>query len=126
MSKNELVTVSDLSALGNLEITKELVESEDFASEYEALKAAIDVLTNAKKAIEGKIKDIIEPLYEEDGTSTLVNPKYNFTYVSATTRLTVDSAKLKKDFPDVYKQCVKTSVAAASMRVTERKSNDAE
>lgn len=118
---NDLVTIKNLSALADLPVTRELVESNDFGAQYAALKEAIDALTAAKKAIDGKVSEVIAPLYEEDGTTTISNEKYNFTYCAATTSLTVDSAKLKKEFPDVYKQCVKTSQRAASLRVTEKK-----
>lgn len=121
---NKLVTVENTSALENVEVTQALIESNDFADQYLALKAAIDYLTNVKKNLDSKISSVISPLYEADGTTTVCNDKLNFTYCAATTSLTVDSAKLKKDFPDIYKQCVKTQQRNASLRVTEKKSGE--
>ena len=118
---NNLITIKNLSALADIPVTRELIESSDFGTQYAALKEAIDALTAAKKSIDSKVSDIIAPLYAEDGTTTISNDKYNFTYCAATTSLTVDSAKLKKEFPDIYKQCVKTSPRAASLRATEKK-----
>ena len=118
---NKLVTLDSLTALANAEVTKALVESSDFGAQYAALKEAIDTLTALKKELDGKVGEVIAPMYAEDGTTTISNDKYNFTYCAPTTSLTVDTAKLKKDFPEVYKQCVKTSSRSASLRVTEKK-----
>ena len=118
---NELVNLKDVSALANVEVTKELVESANFSEDYLALKAAIKMLSDLKSDLDSKISSVIVPMYENDGTTTVSSEKLNFTYCAPTTSLTVDSAKLKKDFPDVYKQCVKTQNRNASLRVTEKK-----
>lgn len=118
---NELVNVKDLSALSNVEITPAVLEGNDFSEDYLALKAAIEYLNSVKKDLDAKIAAVVGPMYEADGTTTISSNKLNFTYCAATTSLTVDSAKLKKDFPDVYKQCVKTQNRNASLRVTEKK-----
>ena len=118
---NKLVTLDSLTALANVEVTKALVESSDFATQYGALKEAIEALTALKKELDGKVGEVLAPMYAEDGTTTISNEKYNFTYCAPTTSLTVDTAKLKKEFPDVYKQCVKTTSRSASLRVTEKK-----
>ena len=121
---NELITIEQLNKLSTEELTQALVESADFGEKYAALKEMIDTLAAIKKAIDAKVGELIVPLYNADGTSTISNAKYNFTYVAPTTSLTVDSAKLKKEFPDVYKQCVKTQNRSASLRVTEKKIED--
>ena len=118
---NELVNLKDVSALANVEVTKELVESTDFSENYLALKAAIKMLSDLKSDLDSKIGEVIVPMYQEDGTVTISSEKLNFTYCAPTTSLTVDSAKLKKDFTDVYRQCVKTQNRSASIRVTEKK-----
>ncbi len=118
---NDLTIINKVTALAEKPITKEIIESDDFAEKYASLKEILDNLTAIKKTIEEKIGEVVVPLYAEDGTTTVGNSKYNFTYVAPTTSLTVDSAKLKKEFPDVYKQCVKTSQRKASLRITEKK-----
>ncbi len=125
MEKNELLVLGDtVNTLSTVEVTRELIESGKLTPAYEQLKAAIDELSNLKKVLDGKIRDTITPLYENDGTTTLTDDVYNYTLVAATTSLTVDTAKLKKEFPDVYKQCVKTSQRAASLRVTKKSGED--
>ena len=126
MEKQALVALQTILSLKDIELTKEVVESEDFAAKYGDLKEIIAILSDVKKTLEDKVKDVIEPMYAMDGTNSIVNKKYNFSYVAPTVRVTVDSAKLKKDFPDVYKECIKTSSVAATMRVTERKATDGE
>lgn len=121
---NNLVTINNTSALENIEVTRALMESNDFADQYLALKAAIDYLTGVKKGLDSKISAVITPLYEADGTTTVCNDKLNFTYCAPTTSMAVDSAKLKKEFPDVYRRCVKTQQRNASLRVTEKNSGE--
>ena len=118
---NNLITAKTITALEKIEVTKALVESDDFAAQYEALKVTLDQLDSLKKNIDSKIADIIAQMYNKDGTTTVSNGKYNYTYCSATSSLGVDSAKLKEQFPDVYKQCTKISTRKASLRVTEKK-----
>lgn len=118
---DKLITIDKLDALAKTEITKDLVETSDFGHQYALLKEAIDYLTGLKKEIDSHVGEVIAPLYMEDGTTTISNDKYSFTYCAPTTSLTVDTAKLKKEFPDVYKQCVKTTSRNASLRVTEKK-----
>lgn len=118
---NNLITAKTITALKNLDITKALIESDDFAKQYEALKVTLDQLDTIKKDIDSKIVDIVAAMYNKYGTTTISNGKYNYTYCVATTSLGVDSAKLKEKFPDVYRQCTKVSSRKASLRVTERK-----
>ena len=98
MEKNELLVLGKtVNTLATVEITKELIESGELSPDYELLKKAIDELSDLKKAIDAKIRDTITPLYENDGTTTLADNRYNYTLVAATTSLTVDTAKLKKE-----------------------------
>ena len=126
MNKNSLITINDkaVKALSEVTVTRELIESGQLGPAYESLKSIIKSLDDVKKGLEQKIKDTITPLYEEDGTATLEDDKYKYTLVAATTSLNVDTAKLKTEYPDVYKACVKTVNKAASLRVTEKKAGE--
>ena len=136
---NNLVTIKDLNdlmkfvefveeqgSLQNVEVTRELLQTNDFSEKYLALKKTIDQLKEIKEAVDAKISAVIVPLNLEDGTTTISSDKLNFTYCAPTTSVSVDGTKLKKEFPDVYKQCVKTSQRKGSLRVTERESNSGE
>lgn len=121
-NKKPLVTINQdaVNALANIVVTPELIESGALTATYEDLKKIAELATELKKGLDAKIKEAITPLYENDGTTTLTDGKYRYTLVAATTSLNVDSAKLKKEYPDVYKACVKTVNKSASLRVTEK------
>ena len=121
MDKNELITLDAAKALGDVVLTREMIESPEFAASYEQVLALADAIKAVTDKIKENISNIVTATYEEDGTQPISNDKYNFTYVAPTIATSVDSAKLKKDFPDVYKECLKTSSKKASLRVTERK-----
>lgn len=123
---NDLITVKDINNLQQVEVTKELLRANDFSEQYLALKRTIDQLKAVKESIDAKISDVIFPLNAEDGTTTISSDKLNFTYCAPTVSMSVDGAKLKKEFPDVYKQCIKTSQRKASLRITERASGSEE
>lgn len=123
---NDLITVKDINNLQQVEVTKEVLQANDFSEQYLALKRTIDQLKAVKESIDAKISDVIIPLNAEDGTTTISSDKLNFTYCAPTTSMTVDGNKLKKEFPDVYKQCIKTSQRKASLRITERASESGE
>lgn len=123
---NDLITVKDINDLQQVEVTKELLQTNDFSEQYLVLKRTIDRLKAVKESIDAKISDVIIPLNAEDGTTTISSDKLNFTYCAPTTSMSVDGTKLKKEFPDVYKQCIKSSQRKASLRITERASETGE
>lgn len=119
-NKKPLVTINQdaVNALANIVVTPELIESGALTATYEDLEKIVELANELEKGLKAKIKEAITPLYEKDGTTTLTDGKHKFTLVAATTALSVDSAKLKKEYPDVYKACVKTVNKSASLRVT--------
>lgn len=123
---NDLITVKDINDLQQVEVTKELLQTNDFSEQYLVLKRTIEQLKAVKESIDAKISDVIIPLNAEDGTTTISSDKLNFTYCAPTTSMSVDGTKLKKEFPDVYKQCIKSSQRKASLRITERASESGE
>src|SRR5574344_956568 len=64
-----------------------------------------------------EIKEQIKKAMEEKDIKKFENDYIAITYVAPTTRNTVDSAKLKEEFTDVYNQCLKTSDVKASVRI---------
>lgn len=123
---NDLITVKDINNLQQVEVTKELLQTNDFSESYLLLKRTIDQLKAVKESIDAKISDVIVPLNAEDGTTTISSDKLNFTYCAPTTQMSVDSGKLKKDFPEIYKACIKSIQKKGSLRVTERKVDSGE
>ena len=82
---------------------------------------AIANLTLQKKAIEDQEKAMRQQLQaamEKYGVKSFETEEIKFTYVAPTTRTTIDSAKLKKDMPDVAAKYSKTSNVSASVKIT--------
>lgn len=86
----------------------------------EVIKAIAD-LTLKKKEIEEQEKEMRVQLMatmEKYGVKSFENDIVKFTYVAPTTRTSIDSAKLKKDLPDVAEKYSKTSKVSASVKIT--------
>lgn len=84
------------------------------------IKAVAD-LTLQKKQIEDQEKEMRVQLMaamEKYGVKSFENEDVKFTYVAATTKTTIDSAKLKKEKPDIAEQYSKTSNVSAFVKVT--------
>lgn len=83
--------------------------------------SAISDLTVAKKQIEDREKEMRSKLVEameRYDVKSFENEVVKFTYIAPTTRTTIDSAKLKKDLPDVAAKYSKTSAVSASVKIT--------
>lgn len=81
----------------------------------------ITTLIKMKKQLEDQEKQLKQKLVEAMeiyGVKSFENDLIKMTYVAPTTRTTVDSAKLKKFYPEEYEACAKTSPVSASVRVT--------
>jgi predicted phage-related endonuclease len=81
---------------------------------------AIASLTAHKKAIEDQEKQMKAALYDamqKYGVKKFESDVLNVTLVEPTTATSVDSTKLKKNFPDVYAQCSKTTDKAGYVKI---------
>lgn len=84
---------------------------------------SIAALTVQKKRIEDQEKAMRGQLLaamEKYGVKSFESDAVKFVYVAPTTRTTIDSAKLKKDLPDVAEKYSKTSPVSASVKITVR------
>lgn len=78
-------------------------------------------LTLQKKKIEDQekaMRDKLKDAMEKYGVKSFETPEVKFVYVAPTSRTTIDSAKLKKDLPDVAAKYSKTSSVSASVKIT--------
>ena len=64
------------------------------------------------------IREAIMKAMAENGVKTFENERMKITYVEPSQRSTIDSARLKKEFPEIAKQCEKTTTTKASLRIT--------
>ena len=86
----------------------------------DVLKAITDITVQKKKLEEQEkmMKKKLQEAMEQHGIKSFENERVKFVYVAPTTRTTVDSAKLKKDHPELAEQYSKTSDVSASVRIT--------
>ncbi|MEG0282939.1 MAG: hypothetical protein RR662_07170 [Clostridia bacterium] len=64
-----------------------------------------------------ELKEKIKLAMEENNTKKYETNLISITYVAETTRNTVDSAKLKANFEDIYNECLKTSKVKSNIRI---------
>lgn len=90
-------------------------------TEAAAVIKSIAALTLQKKKIEEQEKEMRVQLMaamEKYGVKSFENEDVKFTYVAPTTRTAIDSAKLKKELPEVAAKFSKTSPVSASVKIT--------
>ena len=89
-------------------------------AEIVRLTRTIDNLNEQKKEAEAaldEIKQVLIKAMKNNGIKSLENDYIALTYVAPTTRSTIDSARLKKELPDVAAAYSKTSEVAESLRI---------
>ena len=64
------------------------------------------------------IKETIKDLMEENGVLSIENDWFKIKYVEPTTSIRVNTALLKKQFEEVYLECVKESQVKSQIRIT--------
>ena len=82
---------------------------------------AIVSLIQQKKAMEDeeeKLKAKLKEAMELYGIKKFSSEVLDITYVAETTSVSIDSAKLKKKYPDIAAECSKTSNKKAYIKVT--------
>lgn len=94
------------------------ISTEDFGTKYLILIEMIKRCSSLKETLDKEIKEIMGKKYIESGDTKIVAGKCQYTYIPETEKVSVDTAKLKKEFPDIYKQCIKRSKASAALRST--------
>ncbi|MBR5582967.1 MAG: hypothetical protein IKW21_00395 [Lachnospiraceae bacterium] len=94
---------------------------QEFNNNALAVMKSIAAISNQKKELEEqekKIREDLEAAMEQYGIKSFENDILKVTYVAPTTKTTVDSAKLKKNYPNIFSECSKTSDVKASIRIT--------
>lgn len=92
-----------------------------FQSTVPEVITQITNLIRMKKSLDDQEKQLKQELVkamERCDIKSFENDNIKMVYVAPTTRSTIDSAKLKKDHPDIAEQYTKTSAVSASVRVT--------
>lgn len=95
-------------------------ELEVFQSKAAAVIKSISDIVTAKKALEDQEKEMKEQLQtamEQYGVKSFDAGVVKMTYIEASVRNSVDSAKLKKKYPDIAAECAKSSPVKAYVKV---------
>lgn len=86
-----------------------------------AIQGELKALDDRKKELEkqeAELKEFLIQKMEETGVKQIDNELFKITYIAASQRETIDSARIKKELPEVAATYVKTSVVKASVRIT--------
>ena len=83
----------------------------------EEIKAKEDELKLMKEKVD-KVKEILYGTMEKEGVKTVDRGNLKITYVAPSCRTSVDSKKLEKEEPDIFKKYVKTTTVAGSIKIT--------
>lgn len=89
-------------------------------SQIDVLQEICNLVT-IKKQVETKEKALKEKLkeaMEQYGIKKFSSDELEVVYVADGTRTSVDGTKLKKNHPNIYKECTKTSKVSAYVKVT--------
>lgn len=87
-------------------------------AEVESLIKAIEERKKAAEAQAVELRAALMAAMEANGVTSFENERIKLTYVAPTTRTTIDSARLKKEMPEVAEEYTKTSNVKASLRIT--------
>ena len=97
-------------------VAKDLIPK-DFVKKYKQMKK----LQSEIDEMESKFKQSLIQMFEsipELETNSVALDGLKFTYASAYTKTTVDSKKLKEEYPEIYAKVTKTSNVKSSIRTT--------
>ena len=106
---------------GRLISDVDLGVSEEELEDLEELMQEIKVKKEELKVLEdkvGKIQDILYDTMGKEGVKTVDRGKLKITYVAPSSRTSVDSKKLEKEEPEIYKKYVNTTTVAGSIKIT--------
>ena len=106
---------------GEIYQSKQLVVEDDLMAQVAEAEAIIKQFDLQKKEAEAnaeKLKQMLLEKMREQGIKSFENERIKLTYIEPTTRETIDSARLKKELPEIAEQYKKVSNVKESVRIT--------
>ena len=106
---------------GRLISDVDLGVSEEELEDLTELMEKITVKEKELKLLKDMVDSVKTVLYgtmEKEGVKTVDRGKLKITYVAPSSRISVDSKKLEKEEPEIYKKYVKTTAVAGSIKIT--------
>lgn len=122
----EVIRLIDCERRGEI-YTQELTVSNTQLAELVEVESLIKRIEEQKKAAEAQATELRAQLMqamEANGVNSFENENIKITYVAPTTRTAIDSAKLKKELPEIAEKYSKTSNVKASLRITLKEANN--
>ena len=95
-------------------------EVELFQSDVANALIVVEQCEVQKKMLEEKskkMKEAIKIAMEKHNVKKFTGDQIEITYIAPSVRNTIDSKKLKADYPDVAAECTKTSNVSSSIRI---------
>ena len=92
-----------------------------FGEKAAAVIQSIADIAKQKKALEEQDKEMrkqLEKAMDQFEIKSFENDLIKITYVAPTVKTSVDSAKLKKKYPEIFNECSKNSEVKGSVRIT--------
>lgn len=92
----------------------------------EVLNTQVALAEEKIKSIQEDIKakrELLLELMTKYDVKSIKNDLFTYTRVNESTRITVDSKKLKELYPSIYDEVKKETTVKASLRITKRKEN---
>lgn len=92
-----------------------------FNDEAMIIMKSIASLDKQKKAIDEqdkRMRNALKNAMDEFGIKSFENDLLKVTHIAETTKTSIDTAKLKKDYPDIAKKYSKVSKVSASIRIS--------
>lgn len=90
------------------------VQYQDVVDEVISIEEQLKAMKEREKAL----KDGLLELMRDAGVKKWQSDSLTLTYVAPTTRKSLDSTKLKKDYPEIYAECMKESNVSDSIKIT--------
>ena len=106
---------------GRLISDVDLGVSEEELEELEELMQDIKSKEEELKLLKEKVDKVKEVLYDtmgKEGVKTVDRGNLKITYVAPSCRTSVDSKKLEKEEPEIYKKYVKTTTVEGNIKIT--------
>ena len=121
VSDEEIERLFEAEYNGELYQRVELALDDEITGNLNNVLVAIDTMEDRLKKLKAqadKYKDLIKEKMEETGVKSFECDKFKITYIYPQDKMVVDSAKLKKDYPQVFEQCQKVSKVKAQLKIT--------
>ena len=116
----EVMRLLDCERKGEI-YKQDLTVSNTALAELVEVESLIKSIEEQKKAAEAQAQELRAALMqamEQNGVTSFENESIKITYVAPTTRTAIDSAKLKKELPEIAEKYTKTSNVKPSLRIT--------